>query len=62
VAWGDGKSSTQSLAAGTRTFTATHAYDAEGGVTVKATVTDRDNEEGSSSTSFCGPPEQPRAR
>ncbi|MDQ2912756.1 MAG: PKD domain-containing protein [Chloroflexota bacterium] len=52
IAWGDGKSSTQSLAAGTRSFSATHAYDADGPVTVTATVADRDNGAGSSSTSF----------
>jgi PKD repeat protein len=47
--WGDGKSSTQSLAAGTRSFSDTHAYDVAGPVTITATVTDRDNGKSSSS-------------
>ncbi|TME27828.1 MAG: hypothetical protein E6I66_13155, partial [Chloroflexi bacterium] len=38
VEWGDGTSSTDSLAAGTRSFSATHAYNAAGPVTIKATV------------------------
>jgi PKD repeat protein len=49
VEWGDGTSSTDSLAAGVRSFSATHAYEAAGPVTIKATVADRDN--GRSSTS-----------
>ena len=40
--WGDGASSSQSLSAGTRSFSATHAYNAAGPVTIKATVADRD--------------------
>src|SRR5437870_3341563 len=52
VDWGDGMSSTQSLAAGTRSFSATHAYAAAGPVTIKATVTDRDNGAASSSASL----------
>jgi PKD repeat protein len=52
VDWGDGMSSTQSLAAGTRSFSATHAYAVAGPVTIKATVTDRDNGAASSSASL----------
>ena len=47
--WGDGSSSSQSLAAGTRSFSDTHAYNAAGPVTIKATVADRDLGKGSSS-------------
>ena len=50
--WGDSTTWTQSLAAGTRSFSATHAYDVAGLVTIKATVTDRDNAGSSSSTSL----------
>src|SRR2546428_401631 len=39
VEWGDGTSSTDSLAAGTRSFSATHAYNAAGPVTITVTVT-----------------------
>ncbi len=49
VEWGDGTSSTDSLAAGARSFSATHAYDAAGPVTIKATVADRDGGRSSSS-------------
>jgi PKD repeat protein len=49
VEWGDGTSSTDSLAAGTRSFSATHAYAAAGPVTITATVTDRDSGRSSSS-------------
>ena len=49
VEWGDGTSSTDSLAAGTRSFSATHAYNAAGPVTIKATVADRDGGRSSSS-------------
>jgi PKD repeat protein len=49
VDWGDLTSWTDSLAAGTRSFSATHAYNAAGPVTIKATVTDRDNGRSSSS-------------
>ena len=49
VEWGDGTSSTDSLAAGTRSFSATHAYNAAGPVTIKATVADRDTGRSSSS-------------
>jgi PKD repeat protein len=52
VDWGDGTSSTDSLAAGTRSFSATHAYAAAGPVTIKATVADRDNGRSSSSTTL----------
>jgi len=50
--WGDKTSSTASLVGGARSFSATHSYDAAGPVTVKATVTDRDNAAGSSSASL----------
>ena len=50
--WGDGKSSTQSLAAGTRSFSDTHSYDAAGSVTITATVADRDNGKSSSSANL----------
>ena len=49
VDWGDLTSSTDSLPAGTRSFSATHAYTAAGPVTIKATVADRDNDRSSSS-------------
>jgi PKD repeat protein len=49
VDWGDSTSWTDSLAAGTRSFSATHAYTAAGPVTIKATVADRDNGRSSSS-------------
>jgi PKD repeat protein len=47
--WGDGTSSSDSLAAGTRSFSLTHAYAAAGAVTITATVVDRDNARSSSS-------------
>ena len=47
--WGDGTSSSNSLAAGTRSFSLTHAYATAGAVTVTATVVDRDNARSSSS-------------
>ena len=50
--WGDGTSSSDSLAAGTRSFSMTHAYNAAGTVTVKATVADRDTGKSSSSATF----------
>ena len=40
--WGDGMSSSQSLAAGTRSFSDSHAYTAAGSVTITATVADHD--------------------
>ncbi len=40
--WGDGTSSSQSLAAGTRSFSDTHAYNVADPVTIKATVADKD--------------------
>jgi len=40
--WGDGTSSSQSLAAGTRSFSDSHAYNAAGPITLKATVADHD--------------------
>ena len=49
IEWGDGTSSTNSLAAETRSFSATHAYNAAGPVTMKATVADRDDGRSSSS-------------
>jgi len=49
VDWGDLTSWTDSLAAGTRSFSATHAYNATGPVTITATVTDRDSGRSSSS-------------
>src|SRR6266581_82167 len=49
IAWGDTTTSTAALAAGTRAFSATHAYDAAGPVTITATVADRDNGRSSSS-------------
>jgi PKD repeat protein len=52
VDWGDGTSSSDSLAAGTRSFSATHAYAAAGQVTINATVADRDNGRTSSSTTL----------
>jgi len=47
--WGDGTSSSDSLAAGTRSFSLTHAYAAAGAVTITAIVVDRDNARSSSS-------------
>src|SRR5438445_13900643 len=47
--WGDGTSSSQSLAAGTRSFSDSHAYNAAGPVTIKATVADHDLGKSSSS-------------
>src|SRR5207253_2261770 len=47
--WGDGTSSSQSLSAGTRSFSASHAYNAAGPVTIQATVADRDLAKSSSS-------------
>src|SRR2546423_1105757 len=47
--WGDGTSSSDSLAAGTRTFSLTHSYATAGAVTITATVVDRDNARSSSS-------------
>jgi PKD repeat protein len=52
IDWGDTTSSSQSLVAGTRSFTATHAYNAAGSVTIVATVTDRDNGKSSSSATL----------
>lgn len=52
IDWGDTKSSTQALAAGTRSFSASHSYDAAGPVTITATVADRDNGKSSASTSL----------
>ena len=49
IEWGDTTSWSDSLAAGVRSFSATHAYTAAGPVTIKATVTDRDNGRSSSS-------------
>jgi PKD repeat protein len=49
IDWGDTTSWSDSLAAGVRTFSATHSYNAAGTVTIKATVTDRDNGRSSSS-------------
>jgi PKD repeat protein len=48
ITWGDGTSSSQSLAAGTRSFSDSHAYSAAGPVTITATVADRDLGKGSS--------------
>ena len=50
IDWGDGMSSSQSLAAGTRSFSDSHAYNAAGPVTIKATVADHDLGKSSSST------------
>jgi PKD repeat protein len=47
--WGDSMSSSQSLAAGTRSFSDSHAYNAAGPVTIKATVADHDLGKSSSS-------------
>ena len=52
VNWGDGASSSDSLAAGVRSFSATHAYNTAGPVTITATVADRDNGRSSSSASL----------
>ncbi|MDQ2967592.1 MAG: PKD domain-containing protein, partial [Actinomycetota bacterium] len=52
VLWGDTTSSTQSLAAGTRSFSVTHAYAAAGPETITASVTDRDNGVGSSTANL----------
>ena len=49
IEWGDTTSSSDTLAAGVRSFSATHAYNAAGPVTIKATVTDRDSGRSSSS-------------
>src|SRR5205807_2830094 len=49
INWGDGKSSSQSLLAGTRSFSDSHAYDTAGPVTIMATVADRDLGKSSSS-------------
>jgi len=49
IEWGDTTSWSDSLAAGVRSFSATHAYNAAGPVTIKATVADRDNGRSSSS-------------
>jgi hypothetical protein len=49
VDWGDTTSSTEALAAGTRSFAATHAYNAAGPVTITATVVDNNNDAGSAS-------------
>ena len=49
INWGDGKSSSQSLVAGTRSFSDSHAYDTAGPVTIMATVADRDLGKSSSS-------------
>ena len=45
--WGDGSTSTQSLAAGVRGFSASHEYAAAGTDDITVTVTDRDNGVGS---------------
>ena len=50
--WGDGNSWSDSLAAATRSFSATHAYNAAGPVTIRATVADRDNGRSSSSATL----------
>lgn len=52
ITWGDGGSSTESFLAGmgTRSFSATHAYDSDGPATVVATV--EDNDHGTSSSSL----------
>ncbi|MDP9275571.1 MAG: PKD domain-containing protein [Chloroflexota bacterium] len=52
VDWGDGTSSSDSLAAGVRSFSVTHAYNAAGPVTITATVADRDNGRSSSSATL----------
>jgi large repetitive protein len=52
VEWGDGTSWSDSLAAGTRSFSTTHAYNASGPVTIKATVADRDGGKSSSSANL----------
>jgi PKD repeat protein len=52
IDWGDTKSSSQSLPAGTRSFSDGHAYDAAGPVTITATVADRDNGKSSASTNL----------
>jgi PKD repeat protein len=53
VDWGDGSApSTQALAAGTRTFTASHDYLAAGPYVVTATVTDRDHAAGTQTASL----------
>ena len=52
IDWGDNTSSSDSLAAGTRSFSMTHVYDAPASVTVKATVADRDNDRSSSSATL----------
>jgi len=49
LSWGDGTLWTDSPAAGTRSFSQTHAYAAAGPVTITATVVDRDNGRSSSS-------------
>jgi len=51
VDWGDLTSSTHSLGTG-RSFSDTHAYDAAGPVTIKATVADRDGGKSSSSVNL----------
>jgi PKD repeat protein len=52
ITWGDNTAaSTQSLAAGTRSFSASHEYAAADTYLVTATVTDRDGDAGSRSTS-----------
>ena len=52
VDWGDGSTSPQSLAAGARSFSASHTYAAPGTYTVVATVTDSDAGRGSRSASL----------
>jgi PKD repeat protein len=52
INWGDGMSSSQSLAAGVRSFSDTHAYNAAGAVTIVATVADRDLGKSSSSANL----------
>jgi PKD repeat protein len=52
VDWGDGSTTAQSLTAGTRSFSASHAYASPGAYTVIATVTDSDGGVGSQSASL----------
>lgn len=52
IDWGDTSSSTYALAAGTRTFSATHAYATAGSFTITATVTDRDGGRSSSTATL----------
>jgi PKD repeat protein len=52
VDWGDGTSSSDSLAAGARSFSGTHAYGTAGPITIKVTVADRDNGRSTSSAAL----------